>query len=119
MKIAISTMDNNGLDSQISPHFGRCPFYVMVETKEKEILSVSAVENPLFSSHAPGMVPNFINDQGVDMMISGGMGRSAINFFKEFKIGVATGATGTVQTTMQAYFAGNLQEAAPCNHEDH
>ena len=119
MKIAISTIDNNGLESKLSPHFGRCPFYMMVETKGEEILSVEGVENPYYSSHGPGMVPKFINKQGVDVMISGGMGGSAIAFFKEFKIGVATGASGTVKETLQAYFDGNLREAAPCNHEDH
>ncbi len=119
MKIAISTIDNNGLESKLSPHFGRCPFYMMVETKGEEILSVEGVENPYYSSHGPGMVPEFINKQGVDVMISGGMGGSAIAFFKEFKIGVATGASGTVKETLQAYFDGNLREAAPCNHEDH
>ena len=119
MKIAISTIDNKGLESNLSPHFGRCPFYIMVETKGEEILSAKGIENPYYSSHEPGMVPEFINKQGVDVMISGGMGRSAINFFKEFEIGVATGASGTVKETLQAYFEGKLQEAAPCNHEDH
>ena len=118
MKIAISTMDNNGLASQLSPHFGRCPFYAILETKDDEILSITSIENPYFESHAPGMVPAFINEQGVDMMISGGMGRAAINFFKEYNIGVATGAFGTVEETMKVYFSGNLQEAAPCAHDD-
>ena len=86
MKIAISTIDNKGLESNLSPHFGRCPFYIMVETKGEEILSAKGIENPYYSSHGPGMVPEFINKQGVDVMISGGMGRSAITFFKEFKI---------------------------------
>jgi predicted Fe-Mo cluster-binding NifX family protein len=60
------------------------------------------------------MVPRFIHEQGVDMMISGGMGRRAIEFFEEFGVGVATGAQGDVQFALKTYLEGKLLEAAPC-----
>ena len=31
MRIAISVEDDNGLDSVISHHFGRCPYFVLVD----------------------------------------------------------------------------------------
>ena len=31
MRIALSADNDNGLDSVISPHFGRCPYYVFVD----------------------------------------------------------------------------------------
>jgi predicted Fe-Mo cluster-binding NifX family protein len=114
MRIAISTEDKNGLDSSISHHFGRCPYYVLVDMEGVSITEVKAVVNPYFHQQKPGMVPEFIKEQGVDVMISGGMGRRAIDFFDQFGIEVATGAVGNVRVTLELYLDGKLQGASPC-----
>jgi len=117
MKIAISAENKNGLDSPVSHHFGRCPCYVLVEMDEGGIVNAESIENPFFQQHQPGMVPNFINDQGVNVMISGGMGRKAIDFFQQFGIDVATGASGTVRSTLDSFISGGLRGVTPC--KDH
>ena len=114
MRIAISTEDKIGLDSSISHHFGRCPYYVLVDLEGVSINEVKAIDNPYFYQHKPGMVPDFIKEQGVDVMISGGMGRRAIDFFDQFGIQVATGAVGNVRITLELYLDGKLQGASPC-----
>ena len=114
MRIAFSAESKNGLESHISHHFGRCPAYVLVDLEGDQVKSIDAIDNPFFQGHEPGMVPSFIHEQGVNVMISGGMGRRAIDFFEQFGIGVATGAQGNVQFALQAYLEGNLNEAAPC-----
>jgi predicted Fe-Mo cluster-binding NifX family protein len=114
MRIAISTEDKNGLDSSISHHFGRCPHYVLIDLEGVSIEKVSAIDNPYFQQHKPGMVPEFIKEQGVDVMISGGMGRRAIDFFDQFGIQVATGAVVNVRITLDLYLDGKLKGAAPC-----
>jgi predicted Fe-Mo cluster-binding NifX family protein len=120
MRIAISAEENKGLESSVSHHFGRCPYFVIVDVDGTNIEKVEVIENPYFAGHEPGMVPGFINEQGVQVMLSGGMGRRAIAFFQQFGISPATGAYGTVQSTLDHYFRGELQEAAPCREsEDH
>lgn len=114
MKIAVSAEEKNGLDSRISHHFGRCPAYVLVDVDGDEIQAVESIDNPFYSGHQPGMVPGFIHDQGVEVMISGGMGMRAIDFFRQYGIQVATGASDTVRTTLELYFAGQLNGAKPC-----
>jgi predicted Fe-Mo cluster-binding NifX family protein len=114
MRIAFSAESKNGLESPISHHFGRCPAYILVDLEEDNVKSVESIDNPFFQDHIPGMVPRFINEQGVQMMISGGMGRRALEFFEEFGIGVATGAQGDVQFALQAYLEGKLIQAQPC-----
>ena len=94
MKIVVSADTNEGQESKVAHHFGRCPFFALVEVKENEILSTTIIENPYFESHQPGQVPGFVNDQDATVMLSGGMGRRAIEFFKEYGIDTATGATG-------------------------
>lgn len=114
MRIAISADDNRGLDSVISPHFGRCPYYVLVDLEDRQVRQVSAVENPYYGQHAPGVVPEFIHHQGADVMVTGGMGRRAIAFFQQYSIEPVTGAAGTVRHALEQYLNGALQGAAPC-----
>jgi predicted Fe-Mo cluster-binding NifX family protein len=113
-RIAISADDSNGLDSVVSPHFGRCPYYVLVDLDGREVSGVSAVENPCFGQHGPGEVPSFIRSQRADVMLAGGMGRRAIGFFQQYGIQAATGATGTVRHALEQYLGGALREAEPC-----
>lgn len=118
MRIAISSEDKNGLESAVSHHFGRCPYYVLVDVEGQEIHSFQAMENPYARQHQPGMVPSFIRSQGVDVMLSGGMGRRAIELFQQFGIQIATGAMGTVQQALQNFLNGELRDAAPCREQE-
>ncbi len=124
MRVAISADDSNGLDSVVSPHFGRCPYYVLVDLDGREVSRVSAVENPYYGHHQPGQVPDFIHNQGADVMLAGGMGRRAIGFFQQYGIQAVTGASGTVRHALEQYLGGVLQGAEPCResiehaHED-
>jgi predicted Fe-Mo cluster-binding NifX family protein len=75
---------------------------------------VSTVENPYYGHHQPGQVPGFIDSQGVDVMLSGGMGRRAIGFFQQYGIQAVTGATGSVRHALEQYLGGTIQVAEPC-----
>ncbi len=114
MRIAISVEEKNDLDSTVAHHFGRCPFFALVDVEGTEIQGIEVIENPFFSGHEVGEVPGFIKEQKADVMLSGGMGGRAIQFFEELEIKAATGATGTVRFALENYFGGELSEAAPC-----
>lgn len=114
MRIAISLEEDKGLDSRISHHFGRCPFFAIVELEGGKAGAVHVIPNPYFADHQPGMVPGFIKEQGAAVMISGGMGRRAIGFFEEYGIEAATGASGTARDSLLRYLDGELNRASPC-----
>ncbi len=114
MRIAISADNSNGLDSVVSPHFGRCPYFVLVDMEGQDVTAISAVNNPYYGNHRPGQVPAFIDSQGATVMLTGGMGHRAILFFDEFGIQPVTGAAGTVRQSLERYLGGALQGAAPC-----
>jgi predicted Fe-Mo cluster-binding NifX family protein len=114
MRIAVSAEDNLGLDSSVAHHFGRCPFFALVDVKGKEIQSVSMIKNPFYAAHQPGQVPGFIKEQNAAVMLSGGMGGRAIQFFRQCGIETATGAIGTVQDAVRAFLDGKLSEASSC-----
>jgi predicted Fe-Mo cluster-binding NifX family protein len=114
MRIAISADDRNGLDGVVSPHFGRCPYFVLVDVQGQEVRAVSILDNPYFRQHSPGQVPAFIHDQGARVMLTGGMGGRAIGFFQQYGIEAVTGAAGTVRHALQLYLGGALSGFAPC-----
>ena len=114
MRIAISAENNLGLESEVAHHFGRCPFFALVEVDQNEIQSVSVIDNPFYAGHQPGQVPGFIKEQNADVMLSGGMGGRAIQFFSQFGIDTATGASGTVKHAVTEFLSGNLSGTAPC-----
>ena len=114
MRIAVSAETNQGADSRVAHHFGRCPFFALVDVEGKEIQSVRMIDNPFFASHQPGQVPEFINQQQAEVMISGGMGSRAIQFFDQFNIKAVTGADGTVGEAVVCFLEGKLSGAASC-----
>jgi predicted Fe-Mo cluster-binding NifX family protein len=114
-RIAVSAGGKNGLDSAVSPHFGRCPYFVLVDLEEGEVKATRVVPNPFYSQHQPGQVPGFIHSQQVDVMLTGGMGGRAITFFQQYGIQTATGAAGTVRQALEQYVEQRLEEAEPCH----
>jgi predicted Fe-Mo cluster-binding NifX family protein len=118
MRIALSAENKNGLDSVISPHFGRCPHFVLVELEDHDVRAIQEVDNPYFGHHQPGQVPAFINSLGADVMLTGGMGGRAIMFFQQFGIEGVTGAYGTVRQSVERYLGGELKGAAPCKESE-
>jgi predicted Fe-Mo cluster-binding NifX family protein len=118
-KIALASDNNSGLEGSVSAHFGRCPFYTFVNVDEKQILNFEVVQNPYYPNHQPGVIPQFIHSQKADVMIAGGMGPRAIDFFNQFGIDVATGVQGKVRDVVEAYLRGEIQGVFACEHHGH
>ena len=120
MKIAVASEDGRGLSSFVSPHFGRCPFYTLVDVQDGEIVGVEVCENPYYGRHVPGAVPEFVRGLGADIIIAGGMGPRAMMMFESFGIEVVTvGWEATVQEAVEAYLEGELRGAKPCEGGHH
>ena len=115
MKIAITAESNNGLESTVAQHFGHAPYFILVDVENGEVTATQGVANPFVNGHAPGQIPGFIHEQHADVMLSGGMGGRAIQFFQQAGIQAATGASGTVRQALESYLGGKLSEAAPCD----
>jgi len=116
-RIAFSCENNLGLQSEMSGHFGRCPYFMLVDVEGSAVKNTQAVENPYFNGHVPGAVPEFINTQKVNVMIAGGMGPKAVQMFEGFEIEVATGVGGSVENVLKAYLDGRVSGTVPCAHD--
>jgi predicted Fe-Mo cluster-binding NifX family protein len=118
-RIAFSVDFDGGLDSLVSHHFGRCPYYVLVDVEGREVREVSARENPFYNAHQPGQVPRFLRQQDADVIVTGGMGRRAIAIFEAENVETVTGAQGTVAEALADYLGGRLAGAEPCRESRH
>jgi len=101
MKIAIST--DSGM---VSPHFGRCPEFTIVEIEDNKIIKKEVIENP---GHMTGFLPKFFNKMGVNCVVAGGAGFRAQQFFDEFGIELITGVQGKVDDIVDDIMQGKLE----------
>ena len=115
MKIAFASEEDKGLESRIAYHFGRCSYYVFVEVENGQIKSVETKRNPYFNSHTPGVVPEFIASQGAKVIVAGGMGPRAIDWFNRLGVQPITGVSGVIRDVLNDYLAGKLANAKPCD----
>ncbi|MBF4693420.1 NifB/NifX family molybdenum-iron cluster-binding protein [Fusibacter ferrireducens] len=109
MKIAVAS---NG--EVVTGHFGHCESFRIYHTENEKIVKSEVVPNP---GHRPGFLPNYLNDLGVNVIISGGMGGGAIDIFNEKNIEVIVGAQGASDEAAKSYLAGNLKSTGSVCHE--
>jgi len=107
MKVAVSS-NGNDLSAQVSPVFGRCPYYIFVDTESMEF---EAMANPAIS--APGgagiQAAQLVANQGAKAVLTGNMGPNAFNVLQAAGVQVFTVAGGTVKEAVEAYKEGRLQ----------
>lgn len=114
MRIAFSSGGPEGLEAIVHPHFGRCPYFTLVEVTDGRAVSAETVANPYYARHEPGQVPAFIHEQGAQVMITGGMGGRAVSLFEQLGVEPITGASGTVREALEQYLSGSLRGAGAC-----
>ena len=70
--------------------------------------------------HRPGFLPNFLADQGVEVIIAGGMGGGAVEIFNERNVEVVVGAEGDATKAVAAYLSGELHSTGSiCHNHEH
>ena len=109
IKIAVASEQN-----LVTGHFGHCQNFNIFDTEDGKIVKKESIANP---GHKPGFLPNFLNDLGVNVIISGGMGGGAVDIFNSHKIEVILGATGDAEEAVNAYLKGELKSTGSICHE--
>jgi predicted Fe-Mo cluster-binding NifX family protein len=112
MKVAIPVAGG-----QLCRHFGHCENFAVLDldTESREITSQELLTPP---PHEPGVLPRWLADLGVDLVLAGGMGARAVSLFKERGVDVCIGVTGgSAEEIARAWLQGNLEVGAnPCDH---
>ncbi len=94
---------------QLCQHFGHCEEFAIVDVNSQE-KCVSGIHREVPPPHAPGVLPQWLGQQKVNVVIAGGMGSRAQTLFAENGIQVVTGATtSSPEEIAAAYLDGTLQ----------
>jgi len=85
-KIAIPVVEGH-----LSAHFGHCEEFAIfdVDLENKKIIGQEKAPSP---PHEPGLLPRWLGEKGVNVIIAGGMGTQAQQLFAESGITVSVGA---------------------------
>jgi ATP-binding protein involved in chromosome partitioning len=92
----------------LSMHFGHCEQFAVldVDPDMKAIVGTTALEAP---PHEPGLLPRWLAERGVTLVIAGGMGSRAQQLFSAAGVAVIVGAPSIEpEKVVQGYLAGNL-----------
>ena len=101
MKIALPTA--NG---ELAMHFGHCEKFTIVDVENDKITNKEELVPP---PHEPGVLPKWLGEQNVDIIIAGGMGQRAQQLFAANNIKVLVGASAApVEELVDAYLKGTL-----------
>ncbi len=110
MKIAFTSDEKNGLNSVMSYHFGHCPYFVIVDMEDNNIKKVESIENPMAQDHNPGDLPGFMKEIGVNIIVTGGMGPKAQEFFASYGIKPIIGVYGKVKDVLEELIGKKIGE---------
>jgi predicted Fe-Mo cluster-binding NifX family protein len=114
MKIAIPLAGG-----RLSEHFGHCEQFALVEAdlNTKKILNTTQVTPP---PHEPGLLPRWLREQGVQVVIAGGIGQRALAVFAHNGIDVRAGyAAAPVEQLVTSFLQGQLTGTPQgCEHHD-
>jgi predicted Fe-Mo cluster-binding NifX family protein len=112
MLIAIPVSDN-----KLDIHFGHCKNFSLLEVdvKEKKILSQKNIKAP---PHQPGLLPSWLAQLGVNIVIAGGIGQRAKDLLDQHNIKTLIGSPEkTPEKLVDDYLKDNLNLGSNlCDH---
>jgi predicted Fe-Mo cluster-binding NifX family protein len=95
-------------DGKLCMHFGHCQKFALVDIQPAD-QSIVQVQEKVPPPHEPGVLPRWLTEQGVHLVIAGGMGQRAQMLFAEQGIETLTGAPAeTPEHVAVAWAAGTL-----------
>ena len=104
-------------NGKLNPHFGHCASFALLQTDAANAITERRdIEAP---PHVPGLLPEWLSERGVNLVIAGGMGARAVGLFAQKGIKVVTGApVDAPERLVTAYFQGSMETSANgCNHD--
>lgn len=96
-------------NGELCLHFGHCDTFAFVDVDEdqKKIVKQEFQSPP---PHEPGVLPQWLAENNVSIVIAGGMGSRAQSFFAKNGIQVITGArVDTPENVVNAYLSNSLR----------
>lgn len=101
----------------LEQHFGHCEKFAVIDIAAgtKEVTATNVIQAP---EHQPGLLPPWLKERGVTLVIAGGMGAHARSLLREASIEVITGAPAERPAVLvRRYLDGTLATVErSCDH---
>lgn len=112
MKIAV-TYDNG----EVFQHFGRTESFKIYDVEDNKIISSEVISS---NGTGHGALAGLLAEQGVNVLICGGIGGGAQTALTEAGIDLCAGAQGNVDEVVETYLKGELESSGVnCDHHHH
>ncbi|MFH0816243.1 MAG: NifB/NifX family molybdenum-iron cluster-binding protein [Methanobacteriota archaeon] len=111
MKICMPTVESKGMDSKVHGHFGSAPFFAFYDVESGKLKMVQNTNE--HHEHGACQPVAAISGEGVGAVVTGGMGRRAIDMFNQAGIKVFLLDGETVDSAAANFKAGKLVELKP------
>ena len=110
-KIAVTT----GEEKEVFQHFGSCPVFTVYDVEQGKLTGEHQLEAKETGHTA---MANLLIEEGVEVLICGGIGMGAIQALMENNIIVVPGQQGSVEEVAKAFLSGSLMSSnePSCNH---
>jgi len=117
MKIAV-TSTGPALDDNVEARFGRCPYFLIVDT---DTMQLEAIENPNIALGGGAGIQSaqLMSEKGVTTVLTGNCGPNAFNVFGQAGIQVIVGVNGPVRDAVEQFKRGSFSSAAQPNVASH
>ncbi|MEA3493010.1 MAG: NifB/NifX family molybdenum-iron cluster-binding protein [Candidatus Margulisiibacteriota bacterium] len=108
MKICVTSTGDN-LDANVDARFGRCPYFIIVDT---DSLEFKAVSNPSAGASGGAGIQSaqLVANEGADAVLTGNVGPNASQTLASLGIKVYIGAAGTIKDVVQQFKEGKYKE---------
>ena len=99
MKVCVSA-DTGSLEAHVDPRFGRCQYFVFVDS---ETLEFEAVRNTAASATGGAGIQaaQTVANHGAQLVVTGNVGPNAYQALSAAGIPIVTGVTGTVREAIK------------------
>ena len=117
MKVAVSSSGKD-LDAQVDPRFGRCAYFIIVDTDDMSYDFYNN-DNIALGGGAGIQSAQFVASKGAKVVLTGNVGPNAVKTLSAAGVEVIVGQTGTVKEAINTYQKGNLNAVSEANVSDH
>ncbi len=119
-RVLVPTEEAKGMESRLSPHFGRAPYFALVEfDEEKRVSRVEFLPNTGEHFGGKGHAHDWVFSLRPDALVVSGIGPGALERAKSLGVPVLRGKEETLGDILTAYTEGNLEELTEGCHTGH